>query len=97
MGPGPDFFPEDDFRLFRGAQGDRPFDAAKYTLAIAPADLPNRRKLEEASEYVTDIMQRLYDREVRSLGVHGAYFSLSPLMSLTYSIACTRPQSNTRK
>ena len=71
-GPGPDFFPDDDFRLFRGAHGDKPFDAAKYTLAIAPADLANRRKLEEASEYVTDIMQRLFDREVRSFGVHGA-------------------------
>ena len=65
-GPGPDFFPGDEFRLFRRNQRDgKPFDAAKYTLTIAPADVANRRNIEEASEYVTDIMQRLYDREVR--------------------------------
>jgi len=65
-GPGPDFLAQDDFRLFR-ENTQCPFDASKFTLAIAPADLVNHRKIEEAPEYITDIMQRLFDREVRTV------------------------------
>jgi len=50
--------------LYRGITDDLPFDASKYVTGIAPYDLPNQDRVEEVPDYVNDIMQRLYDREV---------------------------------
>jgi hypothetical protein len=59
-----DFVQQDDFRLTRGDPPHLRFDASKFTRGIAPVDQANIGKIEEAPEYVTDIMQRLFAREV---------------------------------
>ena len=41
-----------------------PFDDSKYTPGISPYDLDTRDDVQEVSDYVTDIFQRLYDAEV---------------------------------
>lgn len=43
------------------------FDPTKYTLGLAAYDECNRDDPLEAPEYVTDIFQRLFRAEVRSL------------------------------
>jgi hypothetical protein len=41
-----------------------PFDDSKYTPGLSPHDLDTRDDVQEVSDYVTDIFQRLYDAEV---------------------------------
>lgn len=62
--PCPDFLKPDDFRLFRGNLEGVEFDASKFTRGIAPVDMPNKENVLEVPEYISDIMQRLFDREV---------------------------------
>lgn len=56
-----DFLSETDYCLVR-----EPFDASKYTQGVSEYDEVNRENLFEATDYVTDIYQRLYFAEVSS-------------------------------
>jgi hypothetical protein len=58
-----DIFPHSDHGLVRGLVRT-PFDDSKYTPGISPYDLDTRDDVQEVSDYVTDIFQRLYDAEV---------------------------------
>ncbi|CAB9506015.1 B-type cyclin [Seminavis robusta] len=61
-----DFVRQDDFRLSRGDASNVRFDDSKFTLKVAPVDQVNVGNVLEAPEYVSDIMQRLFARELET-------------------------------
>lgn len=57
-----DFVDTTDYNMLR-----QPFDASKYTHGISEFDKPNEHKLLEVTGYATDIYQRLFHAEVRTV------------------------------
>jgi hypothetical protein len=57
-----DILPHTDYGLVR-----EPFDASQYTAGIASYDTDKKGDVLEVSSYVTDIFQRLYNAEVRTI------------------------------
>lgn len=69
----PDFISETDYNLVRV-----PFDATKFTRGVAPVDIPDRENPFMATEYVTDMFQRLFHEEVSPLLAYDPLIKVVP-------------------